>query len=63
MIREMDTQMDDLVERVARAICEELFGPYNVEEFPHSPSCPSEQSRNAARAAIEAMRGQVVPRS
>ncbi len=44
----------DMVEKVARAICETLFGFY--DENDDSPLSTLGQSRLAARAAIAAMR-------
>lgn len=51
---------DTLEEGLARAICETLFGPFNVEEFPYTPSCVSQQSRDAASAALAYLREQGV---
>lgn len=52
--------MSEMVKRVARAICDSLFGPYDPTALGASTS-PSAQSRKAARAAIEAMREPTVP--
>lgn len=47
--------MSEMVEKVAAAICESLFGPYDATALGAGTS-PSAQSAKAARAAIEAMR-------
>lgn len=47
--------MSEMIEQVAKAICETVFGPFDTAELDH-PSSISAQSVLAARAAIEAMR-------
>jgi hypothetical protein len=47
---------NEMIERVAKAICEQLFGPYDPFEAKEAPSSPSGQSKLAAIEAVRAMR-------
>lgn len=48
--------MNEMEERVAKAICERLFGPFDEGEL-SAPTSPSSQAMLAAGDAIEAMGG------
>jgi len=47
---------DEKIAQVAKAICEQLFGPYDEVEAKEAWSSPSGQAKVAAVAAITAMR-------
>jgi len=47
---------NEMIERVAKTICEALFGPYDNFEANEAFHSPSGQAREAAKEAIKAMR-------